>query len=106
MSGDGEARSSELKTGLASFEDRRAFKVTSLSTLYKAWDVLCVLKGKDEGPSNKVRKDIETIRKRMTTRFSKSHKRTIVTSFEDSFNNRLELADTEGERTIERRCDT
>ena len=46
MFGEGEVRSSELETGLSSSEDR---KFTSSSTPYKAWDVCCVLKGKDEG---------------------------------------------------------
>ena len=49
MFGEGEVRSSELETGLSSSEDRKALKVTSPSTPYKAWDVCYVLKRKDEG---------------------------------------------------------
>ena len=49
MSREDKVRSSELETGLSSSKDRRAFKVTSLSTFYKAWDVRCVLRGKDKG---------------------------------------------------------
>ena len=36
MSRKGEVRSSELETSFSSFEDRKAFKVTSSSTPYKA----------------------------------------------------------------------
>ena len=36
MFGEGEVRSSELETGLSSSEDRKALKVTSPSTPYKA----------------------------------------------------------------------
>ena len=36
MFGEGKVRSSGLETGLSSFEDRRALKVTSPSTFYKA----------------------------------------------------------------------
>ena len=36
MFGEGEVRSSGLETGLSSFEDRRALKVTSPLTFYKA----------------------------------------------------------------------
>ena len=49
MSGEGEVRSSELETGLSSFKNRRALKATSLLTPYKAWDICCALKEKDEG---------------------------------------------------------
>ena len=49
MSGEGEVRSSELEIGLSLSEDPKALEVTTLSTPYKAWDVCCVLKGKDEG---------------------------------------------------------
>ncbi|KAL0008668.1 hypothetical protein SO802_010170 [Lithocarpus litseifolius] len=49
MSGEGEVRSSELETSLSLSEDHRALEVTSLSTPYKAWDVCCTLKEKDEG---------------------------------------------------------
>ena len=49
MLGEGKVRSSELETSLSSFGDRRALKVTSSSTPYKAWDICCALKGKDEG---------------------------------------------------------
>ena len=49
MSREGEVRSSELETGLSSFEDHRTLKVTSLSTPCKAWDVCYALKEKDKG---------------------------------------------------------
>ena len=49
MFGEGEVRSSELKTGLSLSKGHKAFKVTSPSTPYKAWDVYCVLKRKYEG---------------------------------------------------------
>nr|POF23881.1 hypothetical protein CFP56_23701 [Quercus suber] len=48
MSREDAVRSSELETGFSSSEDRRALKVTSPSTFYKAWDVRCVLRGKDK----------------------------------------------------------
>ena len=49
MSREDKVRSSELETCLSSSEDRRALKVTSPSNFYKAWDVHCVLRGKDKG---------------------------------------------------------
>ena len=49
MLGEGEVRSSELKTSLFSSGDRRALEITSPSTPYKAWDICCALKEKDEG---------------------------------------------------------
>ena len=49
MFGEGEVRSSELEIGLSSSKDRKALKVTSPLTPYKAWDVCYVLKMKDEG---------------------------------------------------------
>ena len=41
-------RSSELETGSSSSNDRVIFKVTFLSTPYKAWNILCFLNEKDE----------------------------------------------------------
>nr|POF09658.1 hypothetical protein CFP56_10837 [Quercus suber] len=41
--------STELETSLSSFEDHKALEITSPSIPYKAWDVCCVLKGKDKG---------------------------------------------------------
>ena len=41
-------RSSDLDTGLSSFDDRMIPEVTSPSTLYKAWNIPCALSGKDE----------------------------------------------------------
>lgn len=43
-----EVRFSDLEMSLSSSEDRRALEVTSLSTPYKAWDICCALKKKDE----------------------------------------------------------
>lgn len=43
-----ELRSSDLETGLSSSEDCAALEVTSLSTPYKAKDIRCALKEKDE----------------------------------------------------------
>ena len=48
MSGEGEVRSSELKTGLSSSEDQGVLEVTSPSTPHKAWGICCYLKEKDE----------------------------------------------------------
>ena len=48
MSGEGEVRSSELKTGLSSSEDQGVLEVTSPSTPHKAWGICCSLKEKDE----------------------------------------------------------
>ena len=44
----GEIRSTELETGLSSFDDRVIPEVTSPSTPYKAWNILCTLLEKDE----------------------------------------------------------
>ena len=44
----GEVRSSELETGLSSSDDRVIPEVTSPSTPYKAWNILCALLEKDE----------------------------------------------------------
>ena len=44
----GEVRSSELEMGLSSYDDREVLEVTSPSTSYKAWNILCALLGKDE----------------------------------------------------------
>ena len=41
-------RSSDLETGLSSFDDRVVSGATSVSTPYKAWNVLCSLSEKDE----------------------------------------------------------
>ena len=41
-------RSSDLETGLSSSDDRMVSEATSVSTLYKAWNVSCSLTGKDE----------------------------------------------------------
>lgn len=49
ISREGDVRSSKLETGLSSFDDRGALEVTFSSTPYKAWDIYCALKGKDEG---------------------------------------------------------
>ena len=43
-----EVKSSELETGLSSSDDHVISKVTSLYTLYKAWNISCSLTGKDE----------------------------------------------------------
>ena len=44
----GEIRSTELETGLSSFDDRVIPEVTSPSTPYKAWNIPCDLLEKDE----------------------------------------------------------
>ena len=44
----GEVGSSELEMGLSSSDDREVPEVTSPSTSYKAWNILCALLGKDE----------------------------------------------------------
>ena len=44
----GEVRSSKLETGLSSSDDRVIPEVTSPSTPYKAWNILCALLEKDE----------------------------------------------------------
>ena len=44
----GEVRSSELEMGLSSSDDREVPEVTSPSTSYKAWNILCALSRKDE----------------------------------------------------------
>ena len=49
MSIKGAVRFSKLEMGLSSFKDHRALEVTSPSTPYKAWDICCALKEKDEG---------------------------------------------------------
>ena len=46
---EGKVRSSELETGLSLSENRRALEVTSPLTPFKAWDICCTLKWKDEG---------------------------------------------------------
>ena len=43
-----EVKSSELETGLSSSDDHVISEVTSLYTLYKAWNISCSLTGKDE----------------------------------------------------------
>ena len=49
MSREGKVRSSKLETGLSLSENRRALEVTSPLTPFKAWDICCTLKWKDEG---------------------------------------------------------
>ena len=44
----GEVRSSELEMGLSSSDDREVPEVTSPSTSFKAWNILCAPSGKDE----------------------------------------------------------
>ena len=44
----GEVSSSELETGLSSFDNCEVPKVTSPSTPYKAWNIQCALSEKDE----------------------------------------------------------
>jgi len=48
MSRESKVRSSKLKTGLSSSEDRGALEVTSPSTPHKSWDIHCFLREKDE----------------------------------------------------------
>nr|POE92498.1 hypothetical protein CFP56_37943 [Quercus suber] len=43
-----EVRSSDLEMRLFSFDDRVVSEATSVSTPYKAWNILCSLTGKDE----------------------------------------------------------
>ena len=43
----GEVRSSELEMGLSSSDDCEVPEVTSPSTSFKAWNILCALSGKD-----------------------------------------------------------
>ena len=43
----GEVRSNELEMGLSSSDDREVPEVTSPSTSYKAWNILCALSRKD-----------------------------------------------------------
>ena len=43
-----EVRSSDLEMGLSSSDDRVILEATSISTPYKAWNILCSLIGKDE----------------------------------------------------------
>ena len=46
MSREGEVRSSELETGLSSFEDHGILEVTSPSTPHRAWGICCSLREK------------------------------------------------------------
>ena len=43
-----EVRSSDLEMGLSSSDDRMVSKATSVSTPYKAWNILCSLTRKDK----------------------------------------------------------
>ena len=43
-----EVRSSDLETSLSLFDDHVISEATSVSTPYKAWNILCSLMGKDK----------------------------------------------------------